>query len=75
MKVQYLGNNKRLKKGQEYNIDYVCGNKGGYVIVEDFHQIVYDDITDLALDWDILGKVFIRQDIVGEMMTMMAKLP
>ena len=76
MKVQYLGNNNGiLRCNEEYDIDYVCGNKGGYVIVGDSHQILYDSVVDLALDWNILGDMFIKRDEAEEKMKLMARLP
>ena len=76
MKVQYLGkSNNLLKNGENYDIDFVCGNKGGYVIVGDSHQIVYDDIVELALDWDILGDNFVTRQIYEQTMRMFTVLP
>ena len=76
MLVKYLGNNNSLlKHGKEYNIDYVCGNKGGYVIVEDSQRVLYDSVVDLALDWDILGDKFITREEYKETMKMFTVLP
>lgn len=76
MLVKYLGNNNSLlKHGEEYDIDYVCGNKGGYVIVGDSQQILYDNVVDLALDWNILGDEFITRREYRETMEIFRVLP
>lgn len=76
MLVQYQGKKSNIfKYGKEYDIDYVCGSKGGYVIVDDCHQIVYDNVVDLALDWNILGDKFVRAEVMEDYMSRMVKLP